>query len=75
MSYLFQIKGTIRYLADKSIYIEASGPPAEMDEFLRFIRIGNFSSHIEEFILKQTAPKPFRSFILLKSTVMDTGFS
>ncbi len=60
-----RVKGTVQYLDDKSVLIEAVGTPPGIEEFLNYCRIGNFSSRIDNVEVSETTGKSFDSFEIL----------
>lgn len=60
-----RVKGTVRYLDDKSVLIEAVGTLSAIEEFLNYCRIGNISSRIDDVEVSETTSKSFDSFEVL----------
>lgn len=60
-----RVKGTVQYLDDQSVLIEAVGTPSGIEEFLNYCRIGNFSSRIDNIEVSETPGKSFNSFEVL----------
>ncbi|MBT3206895.1 MAG: hypothetical protein HN704_03050 [Bacteroidetes bacterium] len=46
---LFNINGFVQYNSVDSVYVEASGDKKNIDSFLAFIRLGNFTTVIDKF--------------------------
>lgn len=66
---IFEIKGTVQYLDDHSVFIEAMHTQAILEEFLKLCRIGNISSRIDDFKVEEAKPKLFNSFEIINNTI------
>ncbi len=59
------ITGTVRYLDNHTISIEASGPEDALNEFISYCRIGSIGSQIDNITISESPVKVFRSFEIL----------
>jgi len=60
------IKGIIRNLEDKTVYIEAEGSPYSLDSFLEWCREGPDNAVVENIIQSESELKNYRNFEILK---------
>nr|NQU90799.1 acylphosphatase [Bacteroidota bacterium] len=58
----FNITGSVRYISPNSVFVEACGNPGELDEFLKYCRLGTAFSEVEKVEVSETSPKKYDSF-------------
>jgi len=58
----FNIIGNVRYKTPNSIFVEACGKPDELDEFLKYCRLGVPFSEIEKIEVSETQLKDYQTF-------------
>ena len=58
----FNITGSVGYKTPDSIFVEACGKPDELDEFLKYCRLGVPFSKIEKIEVSETPLKDYQTF-------------
>ena len=61
----FNITGSVRYKTPDSIFVEACGNSDDLDEFLKYCRLGTAFSEVEEVEVTETGPTEYQSFEIL----------
>ncbi len=63
----FNITGSVRYSIPNSIIVKACGNPDELDEFLKYCRLGTAFSEVKEIEVTETGSKEYQSFEIIES--------
>ena len=63
----FNITGSVRYSIPNSIIVKACGNPDELDEFLKYCRLGTAFSEVEGVNITEAGPKQYESFEIIES--------
>jgi len=67
-AYKFDIKGIVKYLADRSIYIEAEGDESQLEEFLQWCRKGPLGAKVREVLYEESEFKDYAKFDIVSGT-------
>ena len=61
----FNITGSVRYKTPDSIIVEACGNSDDLDEFLKYCRLGTAFSEVENIEVTETSAKEYHSFEII----------
>jgi acylphosphatase len=64
MACQYRITGFVRNLPDGSVYIEAEGPAAQVEEFIKWCHTGPVRAQIRSVSAKDGPMMEFRDFII-----------
>ncbi len=69
---IYHINGFAKYTGDDSIFIEAEGEETNLEEFLKYCRIGPDGAVINSIKIFPSKPRLYTSFKIFENSMIDT---